>query len=136
MLTLRYRVKTGLLCKKVLRTTAGKRYLQSSTGLYRDELGYYYEVFDNNNGFSGCVNWTKPLFTRDLYFGRSGYDVYLLQNALIREGVLESGFNTGYFGATLSAVQRLQMRQHIDPTLGYVGRMTRAYLNVTYPTGL
>jgi hypothetical protein len=35
---------------------------------------------------NSCVDWTLPLFNRNLSILSSGYDVYLLQKALVREG--------------------------------------------------
>jgi len=117
---------------KVRTATSGKQYLSNAQGIYRDEQGYYYEIYDYKNGFNGCVDWTQPLFTRDLFFGRSGYDVYLLQKAIVLEGCGEFE-PTGYFGAlTLAGAIALQKKHGISPTLGYVGTLTRNYLNTTY----
>jgi peptidoglycan hydrolase-like protein with peptidoglycan-binding domain len=106
--------------------------LSTAEGTYRDELGNYYQVYDFENGFNGCVDWTQPLFPRDLFVGRSGYDVYLLQKAIVLEGC--GSFDpTGYFGVlTLAGAIALQKKHGISPTLGYVGPLTRAYLNAAY----
>jgi hypothetical protein len=105
--------------------------LQTASGIYRDEGGYYYQVYDYNNGFNGCVDWTRPLFARELGILSSGYDVLLLQRALIREGFADFQ-PTGYFGLlTRAAVKRLQLA-HAIPETGYVGPLTRAYLNWRY----
>jgi hypothetical protein len=117
---------------KMLNTIPGKRYLQTAQGIYRDEMGFYYEVYDYENGFNGCVDWTLPLFNRNLYIGSYGYDVYLLQKAIILEGC--GNFNpTGTFGPlTLAGASALQKKRGIAPTYGYVGPLTRASLNSTY----
>lgn len=106
--------------------------LQDAQGTYRDQEGFYYEVYDYKNGFNGCVDWSLPLFNRDLFFGRSGYDVYLLQKAIVLEGC--GNFNpTGAFGPlTLAGASALQKKRNIAPTYGYVGPLTRAALNATY----
>lgn len=108
------------------------RMLYTAQGVYRDEQGNYYQVFDYNNGFNGCTDWSVPLFNRNLAFGMSGYDVYLLQKACVKEGC--ATFNpTGFFGVlTVAAVVRLQQKNNISPTLGYCGPITREYLNNTY----
>src|SRR3569623_829115 len=62
--------------------------LQNAAGIYVDAEGYYYPINDVKNGFGGCVDWSAPMFTRDLERGITGYDVYLLQKAF----VLEVGF--------------------------------------------
>ncbi len=118
--------------KKVQTTLAAKRYLQTQEGLYIKDNNYY-EIYDFDNGFNGCVDWTAPLFNRDLQQGVSGYDVYLLQKAL----VLEVGFNPlyciGIFGPkTATAVMVLQRKHNISPAAPRVGPLTRAYLNATY----
>jgi hypothetical protein len=78
------------------------------------------------------VDWTKPLFNRDLYFGTSGYDVLLFQRALVLESFATFA-PTGYFGAlTLIAARKYQLAHGIAPTLGYVGAITRGVLNNTY----
>jgi hypothetical protein len=97
--------------------------LQTAQGMYRDAVGNYYQVYDYSNGFNGCVDWTKALFNRDLYFGNAGYDVLLFQRALVLEGY--ATFQpTGYFGAlTLIAARQYQLAHGIKPTFGYVGSM-------------
>jgi hypothetical protein len=37
------------------------------------------------NGYKGCVDFTKDLWSRTLTIGSYGYDVYLLQKALIHQ---------------------------------------------------
>ena len=74
--------------KKVTHTDPSKHYLQTGNGIYLKD-GNYYEIYDYDNGFNGCTDWTAPLFNRNLQKGMTGYDVYLLQKAL----VLEVGFD-------------------------------------------
>lgn len=105
--------------------------LQTAQGMYRDQVGRYYQVYSPLNGFNGCVDWTKPLFPRDLFFGCSGYDVYLLQNALRYEGYATFD-STGYFGLkTMTALMSMQRAKGI-PGTGYCGPMIRQYLNANY----
>ena len=74
---------------------------------------------------------------RDLHLGVSGEDVRLLQRILNSNGHAVSpsgpgsmGDETIYFGpATKTAVIRLQAARGISPAAGYVGPITRAYLN-------
>jgi hypothetical protein len=107
--------------------------LSTAQGWYKDADGYYYQTYDYFNGFNGCVDWSLPLFNRDLDKGATGYDVYLLQKAL----VLEVGFDPinciGTFGPlTAAAVVALQQKHGISPTAQRVGPATRAYLNGVY----
>lgn len=106
--------------------------LQTAQGQYRDQVGNYYQVYAYNNGFNGCVDWTKPLFDRNLSIGLSGYDVLLFQRALVLEG-FATFEPTGNFGPlTLAAARRYQLAHGIAPTLGYIGPVSRAILNNTY----
>jgi len=118
--------------KRVLRTVFSKRYLQNGDGLYRDTEGYYYEVYDNDNGFAGCTDFLAPLFQRNLMVGNSGYDVLLLQRALILERYLQVE-PTAFFGPkTFLAVQALQRKESLTP-VGICGPKTRGILNKSYP---
>lgn len=105
--------------------------LANTYGYYRDKEGYYYKVYDHENGFAGCVDWTAPLFTRPLGLFSSGYDVFLLQKALVLEG-FATFTPTGYFGLlTRAAVQAYQAAHSLEQ-VGNVGPLTRASLNRTY----
>jgi hypothetical protein len=105
--------------------------LQTAQGTYRDDAGYYYQVYDFNNGFNGCVDWTEPLFARDLSFLSTGYDVLLLQRALVRLG-FAAYTQSGYFGTlTLLSVRAYQKSLGL-PATGYCGPLTRAKLNAIY----
>ena len=77
-------------------------------------------------------------WTRDLYIGKRGADVAMLQTALAMikddNGYLfplwKGQAPTGYFaGLTRSAVKKFQVKYNITPTLGYFGPKTRAKLN-------
>lgn len=106
--------------------------LQTAQGTYRDEDGNYYQVDAFNNGFNGCVDWSVPLFNRDLARNMQGYDVYLLQKALVLEVGFEPADCVGIFGPkTFAAVQQLQAKHTISST-GFCGPLTRGYLNTTY----
>ena len=120
--------------KRILRKTTtwnkNKRYITApfSTAAFFKE-GYYYEIPYINNGFSGCVDWTLPLLTSDLYLGRVGYDVLVLQRILKKLGFLKIDECTDVFGGkTLAAVVAFQKAHGITPALGYVGSKTRAVL--------
>jgi hypothetical protein len=109
--------------------TSGGTYL-NAYGFYRDPTGNYYQVYMPNNGENGCVDWYAPLFPRSLVIGSAGYDVYLLQKALIKEGFATFA-PTGTFGPlTFAAVMKYQSHYGMTP-VGSVGPLTRAQLNKT-----
>lgn len=95
--------------------------------------GMFYEPWDPNNGFNGCISPVAPVFQRDLWFGTSGYDVYVLQRFMQKRGYFKVQ-PTGYFGpATATAVTVFQRDRGITPTLGYFGPKTRALVNIFVP---
>jgi hypothetical protein len=103
--------------------------LSTSSGTYRDGDGNYYQVYDYTNGFNGCIDWTFPLFNSDLEEGTNGYDVYLLQKALVLEVGFDPANCIGQFGPkTFAAVQQLQAKHGI-PNTGFCGPLSRGYLN-------
>ena len=108
-----------------------KYYPQSvETSIYRDEAGYYYE-YALNNGYASCVDWEVPLFNRSLFIGCTGYDVTLLQRALVKEG-FATFTPTGTFGPlTMKAVMAYQRAHGLSP-VGIAGPSTRAILNNVY----
>lgn len=71
---------------------------------------------------------------RSMSVGMSGSDVVALQNALIAQGDLSQGSNTGYFGSlTLAAVKKFQCAQHIvcsGSSFGLAGPKTQAALGL------
>lgn len=100
--------------------------------IYRDLQGYYYQIWSHNNGFNGCIDPTKSVFERDLTIGATGYDVFVLQNILVREGVA-TFTPTGYFGnLTAAALKKLQDKVGIMPDVGYFGPKTRTILQAKY----
>jgi hypothetical protein len=103
--------------------------LTNSKGLYRSEAGNYWEYALPDNGYAGCVDYTLPLFNRDLYFGRSGYDVVLLQRALGMPPELQTGF---YGPKTMASLGEWQKANGITPFAGYCGAITRKLLNTRY----
>jgi hypothetical protein len=105
--------------------------LQTANGTYRDAMGNYYQVYAPYNGFRGCIDWTAPMFPRDLGFLAVGYDVYLLQKAMVREGFATYA-PTGNFGALTFASVRAYQKAHSLPATGYCGPRTRALLNASY----
>jgi hypothetical protein len=72
--------------------------LSDAHGWYKDANANYYQVYDYFNGFNGCVDWTLPLFNRNLSIFSNGYDVYLLQKALVLEG-FRTTFHTNEFSS-------------------------------------
>jgi hypothetical protein len=116
---------------KVTQTGSGT-YLLNAYGYFKDAQGFYYQVYSPNNGYQGCTDWTLPLFNRNLFLGTSGYDVFLLQKALVLEGC-GTFTPTGNFGPlTLAAVIKYQLKHGIKPNAGFVGPITRASLNSSY----
>lgn len=116
---------------KVLRTRPNYQYLSRYSdypagSIYRDGEGYYYEIWDYNNKFNGCIDPSKSVFNRDLQNGMSGYDVYVLQRILVKEKV--APFEpTGFFGAlTQAALIKFQDKIGIHPDIGYFGPITRS----------
>ena len=118
--------------RKVKKTSWGGQYLYTVNGIHLDDSNNYYEIFNYNNGYNGCVDFLKPLFNRNLTVGMSGYDVWVLQRVFAKEGLFTVE-PTGYFGPiTLLAAQKFQKKHGIAPTLGYVGPITRTFLNTNY----
>lgn len=97
-------------------------------GYYRDNQGYYYEIYNFSNGYNGCVDMDIPTFSRNLYIGRSGYDVYCLQRLLVRDG--NGDFEpTGFFGVKTHSAVKIMQKKHGIPATGLVGKITLPYLN-------
>lgn len=94
-------------------------------GTYRDEDGHYYPIWDYYNGYNGCVDPTKSVFVRNLQNGMTGYDVFVLQRILTKQGFF-TDVPTGYFGPkTQTALGLLQDRIGIQPDAGFFGPKTR-----------
>lgn len=67
--------------------------------------------------------------SRNLFHGRRGDDVRMLQTHLMENGFYPEGLITGYFGPlTRKAVIRYQALNGIMPAVGYVGPITRGVL--------
>ena len=66
------------ILRKDKRIIPGVSYLTDRNGIFQKD-GFYYAIPYHRNGLSGCVDWTLPLLTSDLYLGRVGYDVLVLQ---------------------------------------------------------
>jgi len=118
--------------KRVKRTTSGRFYLTLRNGhLYRDNEEFYYEAWNNTNGFNGCIDPNEKRFQVDLRIGNESYDVYCLHRLLAQEGVFPHT-PTGSFGPlTFAAVRRFQKKYNL-PSTGFVGPMTRTVLNKLY----
>jgi hypothetical protein len=115
---------------KVKSTADGGTFL-NGYGYYKDAEGNYYSVYAPENGYNGCTDWYAPLFNRPLTILMRGYDVYLLQKALVLEGFAAFA-PTGYFGPlTFAAVMKYRRAHGLTP-VGSVGPLTRAALNATY----
>lgn len=122
---------------KVLQTSPNFRYLDNYSDLpagsiYHDHNGFYYQIWDYNNGYNGCIDPQKSVFNRDLQIGVGGYDVYVLQRILKKEGW--GAFEpTGYFGTlTQQALAKFQDKIGIHPDVGYFGPLTRSAVINTY----
>jgi hypothetical protein len=117
--------------QKVLRTDPAYYYLDNYSdnpagSIYRDLNGYYYQVWDWLNGYNGCWNPIGSVFNRDLTLGATGYDVFVLQRLMVKQGVATFA-PTGYFGnLSQIAVGELQKALNINPDAGYFGPKTRA----------
>lgn len=79
---------------------------------------------------------TNSLYiSKELDLEDNGNDVVKLQNILIKEGVLQAGLNTGYFGSkTESALVKFQIKKEIINDInslgaGRVGPKTKSILN-------
>ena len=71
-----------------------------------------------------------PEFSRDLFRGRLGDDVVVLQTFLKENGYYPEALVTGFFGSlTQRAVIRYQKLNGIIPSAGYVGPITRSVLS-------
>jgi hypothetical protein len=128
----RHYQKRPVIKTKNLQDTLDHMGLSNSQGWYQDSEGFYYQVYDYDNGFNGCVDWTLPLFNRDLQQGMKGYDVCLLQKALVLEVGFDPRFCIGIFGPkTFDGVKGLQAKHGIDQ-VGRCGPATRGYLNSVY----
>lgn len=100
--------------------------------IYRDAQGFVYEMYNHENGYDGCVDWSLPLFSRNLYLGSHGYDVLLLQRALIKFGAMFAP-NGGWFGPqTLMWLMKFQEAHGLTPA-PVCGPGSRAILNTLYP---
>lgn len=122
-------------------TRPSKKYLTAHAwdwpaGEFFRKDGFYYEIWDFENGYAGCVDPLAPVFFRNLKIGMSGYDIWCLQRLLVRDG-FGSFEPTGYFGfATLAAVIHFQLKNKIYPSWGFVYEKTRSVLNALVPNGL
>ena len=123
----RHYQKRPVIKTKTLKGTG----LQGTPSPYRDPDGFYYQVYNYENGFDGCIDWTLPLFNRNLTVGMNGYDVLLLQRAMVHEGFATYA-PTGFFGALTWVSVRAYQKAHGISNTGYVGPLTRAKLNSSY----
>lgn len=114
----------------------GREHLRNGNGTVFDEDGFYYYRAIPENGFAGCTNLAGDLWTRSMQFGSRGYDVYLLQKALVLQGFLPHDHQPTEFYGTLTqfAVAHFQRLTGISPALGFFGPKTRATLNAIYKT--
>jgi len=116
------------ILRKDKKIIPGISYITDRNGIFQKD-GFYYAIPYHKNGLSGCVDWTLPLLTSDLYLGRVGYDVLILQRILKKLGFLQIDECTDFFGPkTLASVIAFQKAHNISPALGYCGAKTRAVL--------
>jgi hypothetical protein len=95
---------------------------------YQDAQGSFYQVFDFENGYHGCVDPTLPVFHRQLSIGMSGYDVWVMQRILTQGGFF-TATPSGYFGSvTEAALMNYQASKGLD-MVGVAGPATRAALS-------
>ena len=107
------------------------RYITGQDGNALNHNGFYYAIPFYENGYVGCVDFTLPLFNRDLFLGCRGYDVQCLQNFLKARGFLDIEQTTTYFGfATKKAVSAFQKVNNISPIGGFCGFKTRSLINL------
>jgi hypothetical protein len=119
--------------KKTMPMIQGREYLTSGNAPYRDQVGYYYEIWAPGNGYNGCTNPLAPALQRDLWYGSQGYDVYVLQRFLKRQRLFHEQ-PTGWFGpVTAGAVSAFQHLHNVKPLLGYCGQQTRQFINLSAP---
>jgi peptidoglycan hydrolase-like protein with peptidoglycan-binding domain len=69
-------------------------------------------------------------FATDFGSGAEGTDVLELQKILIQAGYLQIEAPTGFFGLKTQAAVRLYQAANSIQTIGYVGPITRAALNL------
>lgn len=116
---------------KVLHTDVSHKYLSCYSdwpagSIYRDLDGHYYQIWDYDNGYHGCIDLSKSVLHRNLTLGLNGYDVYVLQRILVKAG-MGTFAPTGYFGAlTQQALAKFQTTIGVHPDVGYFGPLTRA----------
>lgn len=119
------------LVRPVTQTRLGYHYLTEHSdgpggGFYRSLDGFYYEIFNYDAGYHGCIDPMKPTFTRTLTIGSSGYDVFVLQRILRKYGFL-SAEPTGYFGLqTLAAMMAWQRSKGLTPA-PFFGPQSRGF---------
>lgn len=120
----------------VLHTTTPGYCLSDSndlSGTYRDEVGRYYQVWDYQNGYHGCIDPEQPAITRSLYFGCTGYDVWVLQRYLAKQGFLTATPNGTFGPATAAAVFAWQKAHGLGPVTVF-GPQSRAKIGLVVPT--
>jgi uncharacterized repeat protein (TIGR02543 family) len=80
---------------------------------------------------------SKTYLSRNLTLGMSGDDVLMLQNFLIGKGYSISAGATGYFGnQTQSSLASYQLKNNIIPASGYLGLITRDFINNAITSGV
>lgn len=102
-------------------------------------------ITERNMAYGGFVDSTPFLynkgeklpvrFDRDLWWMSQNDDVAHLQTILKLEGFAEDYEPNSYYGKkTNRDVIKLQQKYNINPALGYVGKLTRQFLNEKYAT--
>jgi hypothetical protein len=94
-------------------------------GQVRAADGSYYQIFNFNGGYNGCVDPMVPVFNRLLCVGNTGYDCFVLQRILANKGFLTATPNGTFGPKTWAALRQWQISLGITPT-GILGPLTRA----------
>jgi hypothetical protein len=113
---------------------------------FRNEWGDTYGA--NGNGYFGvnylpyvteigtAVDTSGGRFQRDLSVGMTNLDVYSLQKFLVKNKY-GTYTPTGFFGPkTFDSVRAYQLAKNIQPRSGYVGPITRGWINKEYAQNL
>lgn len=91
--------------------------------------GYGYGTGYGQSGYPYGSAYPSVTLTRDLTLGSYGADVQALEMFLVMRGFLAAPGNGIFSLATRDAVVRFQAASGISPASGYVGPLTRAYVN-------
>jgi len=108
---------------RVAKRSNKRMYIRNSEGLVKRN-GFFYEVFDNNNGYNGCVdpmqfldNRPRYTFASNLKFGDRSLEVKHLQEVLKHYGTFIFPETTLNYGEeTRKAVLAFQLAEKVAST--------------------